>query len=109
MFEDQLFLSVGFEHYGILVEGTDAARQLHPAHQVNGNVQPLLTSRVEEGILNVLRRLAAFHSRSPLVLLTCDNTKLQNCSTFLALWLEEHGGTTCFLAARFPNAAPPGR
>src|ERR1700691_2481963 len=27
-----------------------------------------------------------------MVLLTCDNINLQNCSRFLALWLEEHGG-----------------
>ena len=38
MLEDQLFLVVGLEHHGILVERPDAAGQLDAAEQVNGDV-----------------------------------------------------------------------
>jgi hypothetical protein len=64
VFEDQLLLVVGVEHDGILVEGADAARELDSAQQVNGDVGSLLACRIEEGVLDVLRRLI-FHRRSP--------------------------------------------
>src|SRR5579859_7646957 len=63
--EDELLLTVRLQHHGVLVEGADAARQFHPAEQVNGDACSLFAGRVKEGILNVLRRLIAVHSRSP--------------------------------------------
>jgi hypothetical protein len=59
--EDQLLLIVGFEHNRIFIERTDAPRQLDAAQEVNGDIQFFLAGGVEEGILNVLRRLA-FHA-----------------------------------------------
>src|SRR6267154_3261635 len=77
MFKDQLLLSICLQHHRVLVEGTDTACQLHSAQQVDCYVQPLFAGCVEEGILNVLRRLAAFHSRSPLIL----DLRHTNCKT----------------------------
>src|SRR5271163_4410650 len=68
--EDQLLLAVSFQNHGVLIEGTNTARQLYSAQQINRYAQPLLAGCVEEGILNVLRRLAIVHSRSPWVLST---------------------------------------
>jgi hypothetical protein len=64
MLEDQLLLIVGLQHDGILVEGANAPAQLDTAQQIYGDIQPLLAGSVEEGILDVLRRLT-FHRRSP--------------------------------------------
>ncbi len=63
--EDELLLSVGLKHHGILVEGPNAPGQLHPTQQVNRDAQSLFAGGVQEGILDILRRLAVFHSRSP--------------------------------------------
>ncbi len=57
MFEDQLFLVVGFEHDGILVEGANAPREFDSAQQVDGDIGPLLACRIEESVLDVLRWL----------------------------------------------------
>ncbi len=65
MLEDQLLLSIGFQHHGILVEGATAARKLNSAQQLNRDAQSLFAGCIEEGILDILRRLAVFHSRSP--------------------------------------------
>src|ERR1700722_6299108 len=92
MFEDQLFLTVSFKHHGILVERTDAAGQLHPAHQVDRDIQPLLTGCVEEGILNVLRRLAAIHKPISFNSLTCDNTNTKPAAGYSNLGTSNTGG-----------------
>jgi hypothetical protein len=55
--ENQLLLIVGFEHDGVFVERTNASGQLDPAQQVNGDIQSFFAGGVEEGILDVLRRL----------------------------------------------------
>src|ERR1700732_1824918 len=92
MFKDQLFLSVGFKHDGILIERTDAACQLDPTHEVNSNVQPLLTSCIEEGILNVLRRLAAIHKPISFNALTCSNSNCKTCSGYSNPGSSDTGG-----------------
>src|SRR5579864_545415 len=63
--EDELLLPVCLQHNGVLIKGTNAARQLDPAEQINRDAGALFAGCVEEGILNVLRRLIAIHSRSP--------------------------------------------
>src|SRR5579872_3160129 len=79
MLEDQLLLSVGLQNNGVFVEGAYTARQLYSAKKVNRDVQAFLASRIQEGILYILRRLAAVHSRSPYGSLTCaiQSPKLQ--------------------------------
>src|SRR5208337_3987146 len=61
MFEDELLLVAGFEYHRVLVERSDTARQLHPADQIDRNIVPFLSCRVEEGILNVLLCRLGFH------------------------------------------------
>jgi len=68
MLEDKLHLTVRLKHNGALVKGADATRSLHPTEQVNRDAGSLLAGRIKEGILNILRRLIAIHSRSPLVI-----------------------------------------
>jgi len=65
MLENELLLTVRLQNHGVLVKGADAARQLHTAEQINRDARSLFAGRVKEGILNVLRRLIAVHSRSP--------------------------------------------
>src|SRR5579864_5706544 len=60
MLEDQLFLIVGLQHDRIFVERTDSARQLDPTQQVDRDVELFFAGRVEERVLDVLRRLV-FH------------------------------------------------
>src|SRR5579884_877656 len=66
VFEDQLLLVIRLEDDGILIERSNAARQLYPAQQINGNERLVFTSGVQKRILDVLRRLIV-HRRSPLV------------------------------------------
>src|ERR1700757_1812171 len=61
MFEDQLLLVSRIKNHRILVEGANAARQLHATHQINCDVVALFTGSVEKGILNVLLRRLVFH------------------------------------------------
>src|SRR6266545_3563790 len=60
MLKDELLLVVGFHHYGIFIEGADAARQFDAAEQVDGDDRLIFSCRVEERILYILCRLA-FH------------------------------------------------
>src|SRR5208283_3517343 len=48
-------------HHRVFVERSDTARQLHSADQIDRNVVPFLSCRVEEGILNVLLCRLGFH------------------------------------------------
>src|SRR5579864_62155 len=119
VFEDELLLPVRLEHYGVLIEGTNAARQLHPAEQINGDAGSLFAGRVEEGILDVLRRLIAVHSRSPRFLNCGRSTHPPNfgnagLKSYIMLpkppTPQEQGGTTLPLRAfRFSTHAPAGR
>src|SRR5208337_1280580 len=59
--EDELLLVTGFENHRVLVEGSDTTRQLHPADQIDRNIVPFLSCRVEEGILNILLCRLSFH------------------------------------------------
>src|ERR1700746_3897407 len=59
--EDELLLVAGFEDDRVLVERSDTTRQLHAADQIDRNIVPFLSCRVEEGILNVLLRRLGFH------------------------------------------------
>src|SRR5947207_6998358 len=87
--EDQLLLVVGLEHDRIFVERANTARQLHAAEQINGDARPLLASRIEEGILNILRRLI-FQSRSPLLSCAiCSLGGLQTAWSSTSLALRE--------------------
>src|ERR1700686_1642242 len=61
MLEDELLLVAGFEDHRVLVERSDTTRQLHAADQIDRNIVPFLSCRVEEGILNVLLRRLGFH------------------------------------------------
>jgi hypothetical protein len=100
--EDELLLTVRLQYHGVLVEGADAARQLYATQQVNRDAESLLAGRVKEGILDVLRRLIAIHSRSPRFL-NCEpsthcptcvgsfNSKQTTCSAGLPA-VPEHGG-----------------
>src|SRR5882757_5624405 len=104
MFKDQLLLSICLQHHRVLVEGTDTACQLHSAQQVDCYVQPLFAGRVEEGILNVLRRLAAFHSRSPLIL----DLRHTNCKTTARssrFRMRNTGGQPASSQPEFPSRA----
>src|SRR5712691_5508063 len=56
VFEDQLFLVVGFQNQRVFVETLDSARELHAAHQVNGENYFVLAGVVQEAILNILSR-----------------------------------------------------
>src|ERR1700674_514952 len=61
MLEDELLLIAGFEDHRVLIERSDTTRQLHAADQIDRNIVPFLSRRVEEGILNVLLRRLGFH------------------------------------------------
>src|SRR5580692_2111067 len=61
MLEDELLLVAGFENNRVLVKRSDAARQLHSADQIDRNVVPFLSCRVEERILNILLCRLGFH------------------------------------------------
>src|SRR5437879_1660356 len=61
MLEDELLLVAGFEDHRVLVERSDTTGQLHAADQIDRNIVPFLSCRVEEGILNVLLRRLGFH------------------------------------------------
>src|ERR1700693_4450730 len=61
MLEDELLLVARFEDYRVLVERSDTPRQLHAADQIDRNIVPFLSCRVEEGILNVLLCRLGFH------------------------------------------------
>ena len=57
VFENQLFLIAVFEQHGVFVEGTNLARKLDTADQVDGDERFVLANGIEEGVLNVLCRL----------------------------------------------------
>src|SRR4029077_7830729 len=59
--EDELLLVAGFEDHRVLVERSDTTRQLHAADQIDRNIVPFLSCRIEEGILNILLRRLGFH------------------------------------------------
>ncbi len=61
MFENELLLVAGLEHHRVLIERSDTARQFHTADQLDRNIVPFLSCRVEEGILNVLLCRLGFH------------------------------------------------
>src|ERR1700686_1115241 len=61
MLEYELLLVAGFEDHRVLIERSDTTRQLHAADQIDRNIVPFLSRRVEEGILNVLLRRLGFH------------------------------------------------
>src|ERR1700675_4163596 len=61
MLEDELLLVAGFEDHRVLVERSDTTRQLHAADQIDRNIVPFLSCRVEEGILDVLLCRLGFH------------------------------------------------
>src|SRR5262245_713315 len=63
--EDQLLLVVGFKYDRIFIERANPARKFYSTHQINRDAAPLLTRRVKEGILNILRRRLILHCRSP--------------------------------------------
>src|SRR5216683_4594512 len=65
MLEDELLLVAGFQYHRVLIERSDTSRQLHAADQIDRNIVPFLSCRVEEGILNVLLCRLGFHCRSP--------------------------------------------
>jgi len=60
VFENQLLLIVGFQNHRILVKRANATAQLYAAHQINGDRGLVFASSIEEGVLNILRRLR-FH------------------------------------------------
>ncbi len=64
MLEDQLLLIIGLKNDRIFVERANTPSQLDAAQQINGDIDLFFAGCVEEGILDVLRRLV-FHSRSP--------------------------------------------
>src|SRR5260370_5004514 len=71
MLKDELLLVAGFEDHRVLVERSDTPGQLHAADQIDRNIVPFLSCRVEEGILNVLLRRLGFHCRSPFLRVRC--------------------------------------
>jgi hypothetical protein len=66
MLKNKLLLVVGFQHHGILIEGTNPPGQFHAAQQVDGNDRLVLASRIEKRVLYVLRRLIFHLLFSPL-------------------------------------------
>jgi len=52
--EDQLLEVARLENYRELVETADLARQFDAAHQIDGDVDPILAKIVQESILNIL-------------------------------------------------------
>src|ERR1022692_3151867 len=71
MLEDELLLVAGFEDHRVFVERSDTTRQFHAADQIDRNIVPFLSRRVEEGILNVLLCRLGFHFADLLILLRC--------------------------------------
>jgi hypothetical protein len=65
MLENELFLIVAFEHDGIFVERPDLAGEFHSAKEVNRDGRLILARRIQERILDVLRRLCVHFCRSP--------------------------------------------
>ena len=57
MLEDQLFLGIVFQKYGVLIEGTDLACKLDAAYEVDRDGAFILADRVQESVLNILCRL----------------------------------------------------
>src|ERR1700756_2559949 len=57
VFKNQLFLAVVLQKYGVLIKGTDLARQLYSADKVDRNGSFILTDRVKKRVLDVLCRL----------------------------------------------------
>lgn len=55
--ENQLFLIAVFEEHRVLVEGTNLARKLDTANQVDGDERFVFADGVEESVLNILCRL----------------------------------------------------
>src|SRR5580658_887246 len=100
MLEDELLLVAGFQHHRVLVERSDTAGQLHPADQIDRNVVPFLSCRVEEGILNVLLCRLGFHlpisffcfDAAPLSLR--EGNWLQHCSRLLQYGLVSRFSTS---------------
>src|SRR5215470_11638145 len=92
MLEDQLLLIVGLQHHRILVERPDPARQLHPTQQIDRDVALFFAGRVEEGILDVLRRLVL---HLPISLPKLDSKKNQLlCCDLWRVRSQRAGGTT---------------
>src|SRR5271170_7313044 len=96
MFENELLLIAGFENYRVLVKRSDAARQLHSADQIDRNVVPFLSCRVEERILNILLCRLGFHM--PISFFAFDAAPL---STGRANWLQ------LSLVGSYNTALPP--
>lgn len=59
--EDELLFAVVFEQHRKLVKALDATGNLRPVHEVDCHNILLAASRVEEGVLNVLRRRFCIH------------------------------------------------
>ena len=72
MLEDQLFLRVVFEQNRVFIERTDLSCQLYAADQVDGDGAFVLADRIQERVLNILRRLgihgpiSSYHRTQPL-------------------------------------------
>src|ERR1700691_5123917 len=61
MLENELLLITRFKNNRVFVERSDAACQFHSTDEIDGDIVPLLSCRVEEGILNVLLCRLGFH------------------------------------------------
>src|ERR1700679_2333218 len=102
MFEDKLLLIAGFENDRVLVERTDAACQFYSTDEIDRDIVPLLSCRVEEGILNVLLCRLGFHLPISLFRVRCcamsfgeDNNWLQ-----LSCRLLQYGLAASFSTSR---------
>src|SRR5208282_250601 len=85
MLEDELLLVAGLQHHRVLVERSDAACQLHPTHQIDRDVVPFLSCRVEEGILNVLLCRLGFHLPISFFMFRCCAIELEGGQLAAAL------------------------
>ena len=65
MFEDQLFLVIGFENNRVFIEAPDAAGQLHSTHQVNRQERLVSSGIVQECLLYVLCKLVHLSLPAP--------------------------------------------
>ena len=54
MFEDQLFLIIGFKNHGVFVEPFDLSQQFYTANQKNGDWCFVAAHGVEVDVLNIL-------------------------------------------------------
>src|ERR1700733_11183860 len=63
--KNELFLVVGLEHQGILVETLDAPGKLYAAHQVNRENHFVLAGVIQKTVLDILRRLIHWSSPNP--------------------------------------------